>query len=113
MAPRLGRPEVIYARQRPGHLAYDANPASGDPDGDRQSELGLHANPRCVEECGASRGLIDACEHPQGRGHSAERFVRSTKEEYLNRVLLLSERHLRRTIAEFVAPAVLRQYGPR
>jgi transposase InsO family protein len=32
----------------------------------------------------------------------AERFVRSIKEECLNRVLLLGERHLRRTLAEFV-----------
>ena len=32
----------------------------------------------------------------------AERFVRSIKEECLNRVMLLGERHLRRTIAEFV-----------
>jgi putative transposase len=33
----------------------------------------------------------------------AERFVRSIKEECLNRVIPLGERHLRRTIAEFVA----------
>jgi putative transposase len=33
----------------------------------------------------------------------AERFVRSIKEECLARVILLGERHLRRTIAEFVA----------
>jgi putative transposase len=33
----------------------------------------------------------------------AERFVRSIKEECLDRVILLGERHLRRTIAEFVA----------
>ena len=32
----------------------------------------------------------------------AERFVRSIKEECLNRVILLGERHLRRTITEFV-----------
>ena len=32
----------------------------------------------------------------------AERFVRSIKHECLNRVVLLCERHLRRTIAEFV-----------
>ena len=33
----------------------------------------------------------------------AERFVRSIKEECLNRVVPLGERHLRHTIAEFVA----------
>ena len=33
----------------------------------------------------------------------AERFVRSIKEECLNRVIPLGERHLRRTIADFVA----------
>jgi putative transposase len=33
----------------------------------------------------------------------AERFVRSIKEECLNRVIPLGARHLRRTIAEFVA----------
>lgn len=33
----------------------------------------------------------------------AERFVRSIKEECLDRVIPLGERHLRRTIAEFVA----------
>ena len=33
----------------------------------------------------------------------AERFVRSIKEEYLDRVVLPGERHLRRTIVEFVA----------
>jgi putative transposase len=33
----------------------------------------------------------------------AERFVRSIKEECLDRVILFGDRHLRRTIAEFVA----------
>lgn len=33
----------------------------------------------------------------------AERFVRSIKEECLNRVIPLGERHLRRTLADFVA----------
>ena len=32
----------------------------------------------------------------------AERFVRSIKHECLNRVILFGERHLRRSIAEFV-----------
>ena len=33
----------------------------------------------------------------------AERFVRSIREECLNRVIPLSERHLRHTLADFVA----------
>jgi putative transposase len=33
----------------------------------------------------------------------AERFVRSIKEECLNRVIPLGERHFRRMMAEFVA----------
>jgi transposase InsO family protein len=33
----------------------------------------------------------------------AERFVRSIKEECLDRMILLGERHLRRALAEFVA----------
>jgi putative transposase len=33
----------------------------------------------------------------------AERFVRSVREECLNRVIPLGERHLRRTLADFVA----------
>ncbi len=33
----------------------------------------------------------------------AERFVRSIKEECLDRIIPLGERHLRRTLAEFVA----------
>jgi putative transposase len=33
----------------------------------------------------------------------AERFVRAIKEECLNKVIPLGERHLRRTVAEFVA----------
>jgi transposase InsO family protein len=33
----------------------------------------------------------------------AERFVRSIREDCLNRVIPLGDRHLRRTLAEFVA----------
>jgi putative transposase len=33
----------------------------------------------------------------------AERFVRSIKEECLNRIIPLGERHFRRTLAEFAA----------
>ena len=36
----------------------------------------------------------------------AERFVRAIKEECLDRVIPLGERHLRRTLAEFAAPTI-------
>ena len=39
---------------------------------------------------------------PNANAH-AERFVRSIKEECLDRVVLLGEQHLRQTVAEFVA----------
>ena len=39
---------------------------------------------------------------PNANGY-AERFVRSIKEECLNRLILLGERHHRRAVAEFVA----------
>jgi hypothetical protein len=48
----------------------------------------------------------------KAKGHSAERVVRSTKEECLKRRLLLGERHLRRTIAEFVAHCSSRTVRP-
>ena len=43
------------------------------------------------------------CEGGGVRLPSATRLVRTIKEECLDRVLLLGERHLRRTIVEFVA----------
>jgi len=39
---------------------------------------------------------------PNAHAH-AERFVRSIKEECLDRMIPIGERHLRRTLAEFVA----------
>jgi transposase InsO family protein len=61
-----------------------------------------------------SRGVLEFLEHEGVRiirtpfrapncNAYAERFVRSIKEECLERVILFEERHLRRTIAEFVA----------
>jgi transposase InsO family protein len=38
---------------------------------------------------------------PNANAH-AERFVRSIKEECLNRIVPLGERHFRRTVAEYV-----------
>jgi transposase InsO family protein len=60
-----------------------------------------------------SRGVLEFLEHEGVRiirtpfrapncNAYAERFVRSIKEECLERVILFGERHLRRTIAEFV-----------
>jgi putative transposase len=43
------------------------------------------------------------CEGGGVRLPSATRLVRAIKEECLNRVIPLGERHLRRTVAEFVA----------
>jgi hypothetical protein len=61
-----------------------------------------------------SRGVLEFLEHEGVRiirtlfrapncNAYAERFVRSMKEECLERMILFGERHLRRTIAEFVA----------
>jgi len=61
-----------------------------------------------------SRGVLEFVEHEGVRiirtpfrapncNAYAERFVRSIKEECLERVIVFGERHLRRTIAEFVA----------
>ena len=41
------------------------------------------------------------CQAPNANAY-AERFVRSLKHEYLHRVIPFGERHLRRTIAEYV-----------
>jgi putative transposase len=73
---------------------------------------------RCVLICDRdrkwSRGVREFLEHEGMRiirtpfrapycNAYAERFVRSIKEECLERVILFGEQHLRRTIAEFVA----------
>jgi transposase InsO family protein len=73
---------------------------------------------RCVLICDRdrkwSRGVLEFLEHEGMRiirtpfrapncNAYAERFVRSIKEECLERVILFGEQHLRRTIAEFVA----------
>jgi transposase InsO family protein len=61
-----------------------------------------------------SRGVLEFVEHEGVRiirtpfrapncNAYAERFVRSIKEECLERVIVFGERHIRRTIAEFVA----------
>jgi putative transposase len=47
--------------------------------------------------------IVRAPAHAPNCNAYAERFVRSVKEECLDRLILLGERHLRRALAEFVA----------
>jgi transposase InsO family protein len=66
--------------------------------------------PRCQVEPGGARALAgrgtarhpDTYRAPNANAY-AERFVRSIKEECLNRLIPLGERHHRRAVAEFVA----------
>ena len=65
--------ELVARRWTRATRRATGNPAPGRPHGDRQPEMGIHADPRCVEERGTSRGPFDHCWHPCGRGHSAKR----------------------------------------
>jgi transposase InsO family protein len=47
------------------------------------------------------RVVLTPCRTPNAKAY-AERFVRSIKEECLSRVFVFGERHLRRTIVEYV-----------
>ena len=74
LAPAAHRPEMDV----PERPAWTPQRAPGDSppgraDGDRESELGLHAHPRRVEESRSSRGAVDHCHDPQGAGHPTER----------------------------------------
>ena len=54
-----------------------------------------------LEEAG-TRVVQTPHQAPNANAH-AERFVRSIKEECLNRIIPFSERHLRRAVHEYVA----------
>ena len=51
---------------------------------------------------GAGSGVVQTPYQAPNANAYAERFVRSIKEECLNRVIPFGERHLRRTLAEYV-----------
>lgn len=97
------------------------DPASGGAHGRRESHVGLHADPLVqhrllicdrdakwsppvrawLAEAGI-RVVQTPLQAPNANAY-AERFVRSIKEECLNRVIPFGDRHLRRLIAEYVA----------
>ena len=56
----------------------------------------------CVLAAAGVRVIRIPFQAPNCNAH-AERFVRSIREKCLNRVIPLGERHLRRTLADFVA----------
>ena len=66
--------ELTYSRRRSGRPAVlaEIRRKISRPDGDRESVLGLHANPRCAEERGPSCRPVDHCRHPEGRRHPAQ-----------------------------------------
>jgi Integrase core domain len=67
---------------------------------DRDRKLSLHVE-RFLATAGI-RVIRTPFRAPNCNAH-AERFVRAIKEECLNRVIPLGERHLRQTLADFVA----------
>ncbi len=66
---------------------------------------------RYLLETSGVRVLRTPFRAPNCNAH-AERFIRSVKEECLNRVIPLGERHFRRTLAEFVVHYNRASYCP-
>src|SRR5437899_351303 len=54
-----------HARRSEPRGGAGRDPAFGRAHGRGQSDLGLHADPRCAEERGASRWPLDDCAHPE------------------------------------------------
>jgi transposase InsO family protein len=97
------QPDEAFVMQGMRHLT---NPVDGVLSGtrvllcdrDRKWSQGVQ---RFLETAGV-RVIRTPYRAPNRNAH-AERFVRAIKEECLHRVIPLGERHLRRTVAEFVA----------
>jgi putative transposase len=95
-------PDEAFILQTMRHLTDAVDGALGENrvlicDRDRKWTLGVE---RFLAAAGV-RVIRTPASAPNCNAH-AERFVRSIKEECLNRVIPLGERHLRRTLAEFV-----------
>jgi hypothetical protein len=83
-----------YAKDRPGRPpVLQEIRRLVRADGDRESELGLYPH---------SRGVVQTSFQAPNCNAHAEWFVRSIKEECLNRMIPLGERHFRRAMHEFV-----------
>jgi hypothetical protein len=65
----------VNGRTAPGVAGLEGcrlAPSPGNPDGHRESDLGLHPNPRCLEEFGAPGRALDDCAHLEGGRHPAQ-----------------------------------------
>lgn len=96
-------PDEAFMLQIVRHLTDATDGVLGGPgflicDRDRKWSTGV----RHLLETSGVRVIRTPYRAPNCNAH-AERFVRSIKEECLNRVIPLGERHFRRTLAEFVA----------
>jgi Integrase core domain len=95
-------PEAMFMRQVVPSIDFRGRGAArANACADLWSRLEMErGRPRCFARCRSPRGRhADPC--PNAHAH-AERFVRSIKEECLDRLIPIDEVHFRRAVAEFV-----------
>ena len=88
LASAAHRPEVdVRQTLRESSWSADGDSASDGADGGRESDVGLHTNPRSAEERRASRGPFDNRPDPEGRRRAASARAADLLADILARAL--------------------------